>query len=100
VQGELLIVHLNTYVVPAVPVNVLVGLVGVMILPPVPETIVHNPVPIVGVLPVRAVLVRAHIDAPIWSAPAFETVGFCWKVTVTSSKEAVQGLLLIVHRKT
>jgi hypothetical protein len=47
------IVHLNTYPTPAVPVNVEVGLVGVVIVPPVPLTIVHNPVPTLGVLPAR-----------------------------------------------
>ena len=64
VQGALLIVHCNTYVVPAVPVKVLVGLAGVVMLPPAPETIVQSPVPTVGVLPVSAVLVIPHIDAP------------------------------------
>jgi hypothetical protein len=47
------IVHLNTYPTPAVPVNVEVGLVGVVILPPVPLTMVHNPVPTTGVFPAR-----------------------------------------------
>jgi hypothetical protein len=46
-------VHLKIYVTQAVPVNVEVGLVGVVIVPPVPLTIVHNPVPAVGVLPAR-----------------------------------------------
>jgi hypothetical protein len=65
VHGLLLIVQRKTYVIPAVPVNGLVGLVGEVILPPEPEMIVHNPVPMEGVFPVRMVLVRAHIDAPI-----------------------------------
>jgi hypothetical protein len=52
-HGLLDIVHLNTYPTPAVPVNVEVGLVGVVILPPVPLTMVHNPVPTLGVLPAR-----------------------------------------------
>jgi hypothetical protein len=52
-HGLLDIVHLNTYPTPAVPVNVEVGLVGVVILPPVPLTMVHNPVPTTGVFPAR-----------------------------------------------
>ncbi len=59
VHGELLIVHLSVYVVPAVPLKVLVGLDGVVILPPVPDTILHAPVPIVGVLPANVVLVKS-----------------------------------------
>ena len=60
VHGALLIVHLNVYVLPAVPVNVLVGLLAVVMLPPVPETILHAPVPTVGVLPAKVVLVTPH----------------------------------------
>ena len=36
VHGALLIVHLSTYAVPATPVKVLVGLVGVVTVPPAP----------------------------------------------------------------
>jgi hypothetical protein len=65
VHGELLIVQRNIYVVPAVPVKVLVGLAGVVMLPPVPDTMLHDPVPIVGVLPASVVLVIPHISEPI-----------------------------------
>ena len=57
VQGALLIVQRNVYVLPAVPVNVLVGLLVVVILPPVPEIMLHAPVPTVGALPANVVLV-------------------------------------------
>ena len=60
VQGALLIVHRKVYVLPAVPVNVLVGLLAVVMLPPVPETILYAPVPTVGVLPAKVVLVTPH----------------------------------------
>jgi hypothetical protein len=60
----------------------------------------HVPVPAEGVLPARVVLVSPHSADPVWSAPAFATVGFWLKVTVTSSVEAVQGGLLIVQRNT
>ena len=65
VQGELLIVQRNTYVVPAVPVKVLTGLDGVATDPPDPLTILQDPVPAAGVLPVRVVLVSPHIAAPV-----------------------------------
>jgi hypothetical protein len=57
VHGALLIVHVSTYAVPAVPVKVLVGLVGVVIVPPTPDVIVHAPVPIAGVLAARVAVV-------------------------------------------
>jgi hypothetical protein len=98
VHGELLIVQRNIYVVPAVPVKLLVGLVGVPMFPPVPETMLHEPVPIDGVLPARVVLVIPHMVEPTWSGPALAGVGFCWKVIVTSSAEVVQGELLMVQR--
>ena len=47
------------------PVNVLVGLAGVVIVPPVPETIVHSPVPTVGELPARVTDVSPQVDAPV-----------------------------------
>ena len=82
------------------PEKVLVGLAGVLIVPPVPETMLQAPVPTVGVLPARVVLVSPHIEAPIWSVPALAVVGFCWKVIVTSSVDAVHGELLMVQRNT
>jgi len=99
-QGELLMVQRSTYVVPAVPLNTLVGLDGVVIAPPVPLTILHDPVPTAGVLPASDALVRPHMTDPVWSVPAFAAVGLCVKVIVTSSDESVQGELLIVHRNT
>ena len=58
-------VHLNTYVVPAIPVNVLVGLLADAIFPPVPDTMLHDPVPTAGVLAASDVLVSPHIDEPV-----------------------------------
>ena len=91
-------VQRSTYVVPAVPLNALVGLDVVVIDPPDPLTILHDPVPTAGVLPASAVLVRPHIVTPVWSAPAFAVVGPWLKVIVTSSEEAEQGELLMVQR--
>ena len=86
--------------VPAVPLNVLVGLDAVVMDPPDPLTMLHDPLPTEGALPARVVLVSPHMDDPVWSDPALDTVGFLLKVIVTSSVEAVQGELLIVQRKT
>jgi hypothetical protein len=65
VHGALLIVQRNTYAVPAVPVNVLVGLDGVVTVPPRPLTILHAPVPTAGVFAARVVVVKPHIAAPV-----------------------------------
>ncbi len=99
VHGLLLIVQRKVYVEPAVPVNVDVALDAVVTLPPVPETILHAPVPTVGVFPAKVTLVKPHVAAPVWSGPAFAAVGFRLNVIFTLFPLAVQGLLLIVHRK-
>jgi hypothetical protein len=65
VHGGLLMVHLNVYAVPATPVKVLVGLVGVVTVPPAPAVIVHVPVPAKGVLAARVVVVKPHNAAPV-----------------------------------
>ena len=73
--------------------------VEVVTVPPVPEMIVHKPVPTVGAFPDKVAVVNPQIPEPVWSAPAVATVGFCWKQTTTSSELSLQGELLIVHRK-
>ena len=65
VQGALVIVQRSTYVVPAVPVKVLVGLVGAVNCSAYPLTILHAPVPTAGVLAARVAVVNPHIDAPV-----------------------------------
>ena len=64
-QGLLEIVHLNVYVVPAVPVNVDVALVGVATVPPAPDTMLQAPVPIAAVLPPSVTEVNPHVAAPV-----------------------------------
>jgi hypothetical protein len=81
-------------------VNVLVGLLGVATVPPVPDTIVHAPVPITGVLAARVTVVRPHVAAPVWSGPALAIVGVWLKVILTSSLDGAQGVLVIVHLRT
>jgi hypothetical protein len=97
VHGLLDIVQRNVYVEPAVPEKVDVRLDGVVIVPPVPLTILQAPVPTEGLLPARVTIVNPQVDAPVWSAPALAVVGFWLNVITTSSVEAVHGLLAIVH---
>jgi hypothetical protein len=61
VHGEFEIVHLTVYVDPAVPVNAEVALVGSVTVPPVPDIMLHAPVPTVGVLPASVTLVRPQV---------------------------------------
>lgn len=41
------------------------GLEGVVTVPPVPEIILHEPVPIAGVFAASVVVVLPHIDDPV-----------------------------------
>ena len=65
VQGLFEIVHLNVYVVPAVPVNVEVALVSVATVPPVPDIMLQAPVPIEGTFPASITVVDPHVAAPV-----------------------------------
>ncbi len=82
------------------PVKVEVGLLALPKLPPVPLIFVQTPVPTVGVFAAKVTVVKPHVAAFVWSAPAFEVVGFWLKVMFTSSVEEVQPGLEIVQRKT
>ena len=68
-------------------------------MPPVPDTILHAPVPLVGLFPARATEVNPQVDAPVWSGPAAAAVGAWLKVIMTSSELAVHGAFEIVHLK-
>jgi hypothetical protein len=73
-------------VVPIVPVNVDVGLVGVVIVPPVPDMILHKPVPVAGVF-ASNVVEPPHI---FWSGPASAVVGSAVIVTDVVADPALQ----------
>jgi hypothetical protein len=94
VHGELLMVHLNVAAPIPRPVTPEIGLVGVVTVA-VPDITVQAPVPTVAVFPAR-VAVAAQTA---WSEPAAEVVGAAFLVMTTSSVEAVQGELLMVHLK-
>jgi hypothetical protein len=96
-QGELDIVQRKVTVPAATkPVTPEVGELGVVIVA-VPETTVHNPVPVTGILPAKVAVVTPQ--AGVISEPAFAAVGGAVLVITTSSVEAVQGALEIVHLK-
>ena len=52
-----------------------VALEGVVTLPPVPDWILHIPVPTDGLFPAKVTLVNPQVDDPVWSTPAFAVVG-------------------------
>ena len=83
---------------PAVPLNVELGLDGVVTVPSKPLTMLQTPAPTVGVLAARVTCVRPQVAAPVWFVPAFASVGFWLNVTFTSLVEAGQGELLTVQR--
>ena len=58
------------------PLKVDVGLDDVVIVPPVPLTILHAPVPIVGELAASVTDVSPQVAELVWSAPALDAVGF------------------------
>jgi hypothetical protein len=95
-QLPLVIVQRKVTDVPAVtPVTVDVGDVGAVIVAE-PVIIVHRPVPGVGVFPASVKVLLLHC---VWLSPAIDVAGGVELDSITSSKLAVQGLLLIVQRK-
>ena len=65
VHGAFEIVQRKVYVVPAIPLKLVVGLVASANVPPVPLSTVHNPVPIDGALPASVTLVSPHVENPV-----------------------------------
>lgn len=95
-QGELAIVQRKVALAPTVkPVKPDVAEDGVVIVA-TPLTKLHVPVPVVGALPARVAVVVLHM---VWSLPAAAVVGNDDTLITTSSVEAAQAPLLIVHLK-
>ena len=94
-QGGLEIVQRKIFAPTDNPVTVVFGL---LMFPkvPVPEIIVHVPVPVEGELAYKATFIVLHNKTE--SAPAFAVVGLPFRVTLTSSIE-IQGPFVIVHLK-
>jgi hypothetical protein len=95
VHGALAIVQRITTEAPAIPVNVEVGELALVIVA-VPETTDQVPVPITAVLPARVVVVPQIV----WSVPALAVVGAGLTVKVMSSVVGVQIPLETVHLNT
>ena len=96
-QGALLIVQRRiTGPAPPVCVNVAPGNAALEKLPVPPLTMLQAPVPAVGVLPPRPVVVP--FAQMVCAPPTVAVVGAVLIVMVTLAVEAVQGALLIVHR--
>ena len=92
VQGGFAMVHMNTLAPETVPVIVLLGEPGAVIVPE-PLTSVHVPVPVAGVFPA---IVKLDIH-PDCVGPAFAAVGVATLVIVTVDKDAVHGAFEMVH---
>ena len=80
---------------PAIPVNDDVGLDAFPRLPPVPLTILQVPVPTVGVLPPRFIVVRPQVAAQAGSGPALAVVGGARIVTVVVQVEILHASLTV-----
>ena len=94
-QGEFAIVQRKVYTFPRVPMNAELGLLAEVIDPPVPEMMVHVPIPEVGVFAAKT----AVFPQTVWSEPAFAIVGVPVNVITTSSVDAVHGALAMVQRR-
>ena len=94
-QGAFEIVHRRVYTFPWTPEKPDVRLEGEVTVPPAPETMLHEPVPMEGLLAAITVLLAQSV----WSGPALEAVGLAVSVTKTSSVELAQGGFMIVQRR-
>jgi hypothetical protein len=72
VHEPLVTIHLTLYETPSEPTNCDVGLVGVIIAPPLPLNIVHIPLPMTGAVALRFVVIPTQIT---WSVPASAVEG-------------------------
>ena len=90
----MLIVQRNTNAPTLNPVTPDVGEVGsVITAPPLPDTCVQYPVPIVGVFPAS----EAVVPHTLWSVPAAAIVPAAEIVIVTVSRVIVHAFLVIAH---
>ena len=99
VQGALLTVQRKVYApVVVIPVMVVVRkLAFVMFAVTGPPVWVQEPLPMLGL--VAAMVAEPLLAQMVWSFPAFDALGGAFTWIVTSSVDAVHGLLLMVHRR-
>lgn len=93
-QGALEMVQRITISPLAMPVNPVVGSDG-LVMVAVPLTTDQAPVPMVGVLPARVVVVLQMVCV----GPALAVVGLSFLVMITVSRLGVQVPLVMVHMK-
>ena len=62
--------------------------------PPVPDTILQAPVPIVGLFPARVTCVSPHVTEPVWSVPA-EAEGDAFIVCIPPADVGPPDLLFV-----
>ena len=90
----MLIVQRNTLLPPIVnPVTPLVGLFDVVTIP-VPDCVVHKPVPMTAVFPDKVDVLTLH---KAWSVLAWDSVGGVLTIIYTSSIDVPQLPFVIVH---
>jgi hypothetical protein len=65
VHEPFVMVQRKVYVFPATPEKLEIGLDAVVIEPPVPLTMLHDPVPTLGVLPANGIEVNPQVVAPV-----------------------------------
>jgi len=64
-QAPLVTVHRSVYVLPPIPENVVLFIPAFAKLPPIPDVIVHNPVPVKGLVALSVTVVNPHVDEPV-----------------------------------
>ena len=94
-EEVLVIVHLNTYVTPGVPVKLVVGFVALKKLPPVPLTILQTPVWFGPIVPAFNPIVETPQSVDM-SAPASARFAFRGNVIITVSALS-QIPLIVLH---
>lgn len=97
-HGLLLIVHIRT-VTPGVKPVTVVFLTKGLVMVPLPEIKVHNPVPALGAFPAKVAVAVPVVAQRVWFGPAFEIEGAARPTITILSCDAVHGGLVILHLK-
>lgn len=95
-HGGLLIDHVIT-VVPGDRFVTVVFLTNGFVMVPLPETLTHIPVPLVGAFPFKVAVAVPVVAQSVWLAPALETVGGGLVTIVIFETEAAHEEKLTDH---